>query len=321
MRIYAAPARLCSGVRGPPLVEFGQLCLEAGFTPGRDPEPGETPQNFIEQALLAPLRRLKLPGHFGIYAEQEDLIAYVNLDDEVHETVSLAEAARAWGHTFVAGLLPYLHAVTRPVMPVMSPFDAGDHLLGMYGNYTMPGEHQGIVENLAEWYGVESENPDVDALQTALEAQGRPTPRTLLREFGPFLTVPATLEQLAAQAAELPERALAVVWRLRQAEEVAARLHPVSSEEWPDSMSAPYSLDGEDPVVVLLTTTPAGSEDVGWVEHAFHSLQQQMNEGGVRPLHAWDLHRPEHRLAAAYLRHAPELARHVRAILADLSGA
>ncbi|GAA5512502.1 hypothetical protein Dcar01_01216 [Deinococcus carri] len=322
MRIHAAPARLCSGKQDPSLVEFGQLCLEAGFTPGRDPEPDETPQVFIEEALLPPLRRLKLPGHFGVYAEQEDLIAFVNLDDEAHEPVSLAGAARAWGHTFVAGLLPHLHAVARPVMPVMSPFDAGDHLLGMYGNFTMPGEQQEIVEGLAEWYGVEGENSDVDALQTALEAQGRPTPRTLLHEFGPFLTVPVTLEQLAVQATELPGRALAVVRRLQQAGDVSARLQPVSQGDWPDAMSAPYSVDGEDPVVVLLTTTPTGSQDLGWVEHAFHSLQQQMNEGGVRPLHAWDLHRPEHRLAAAaYLRHAPDLVRHLRAILADLRAA
>lgn len=320
MRIHAAPARLRSGTHSPSLVEFGQLCLEADFTPGRDPQPDETPRAYVEEALLVPLRRLKLPCHFGVYADQEDLIAYVNLDDEKHETVSLAGAARTWGHSFVAGLLPHLHRVARPVMPVISPFDAGDHLLGMYGNFTMPGEQRGIVENLAEWYGVEGEDPG--ALQTALEAQGRPTPRTLLREFGPFLSVPATLEGLAAQASGLPGRALAVVRRLQQAEAVAARLQSLSPGDWPDSMSAPYSLDGEDPVVILLTTTPAGGEAVGWVEHAFDSLQAQMNEAGARPLHAWDLHRPEHRLgAAAYLRHAPELVRHVRAILADLRGA
>ncbi|MEF2278307.1 hypothetical protein V3W47_08335 [Deinococcus sp. YIM 134068] len=320
MRIHAAPARLRSGVHGPPLVEFAQLCLEADFTPGRDPEPDETPRAYVEEALLAPLRHLKLPCHFGVYADQQDLIAYVNLDDEKHETLSLAGAAHLWGQTFVAGLLPHLHTVARPVMPMISPFDAGDHLLGMYGNFTVPGEQQEIVKGLAEWYGIEGD--DADALQTALEAQGRPTPRTLLREFGPFLSVPATLKQLAAQASELPGRALAVVRRLQQAGAVAAGIQVVRQDDWPDSMSAPYSLDGEDPVVVLLTTTPAGSDDVGWVEHAFDSLQAQMNEAGARPLHAWDLHRPEHRLAAAtYLRHGPELARHLRAILADLRGA
>ncbi|EYB66386.1 hypothetical protein DEIPH_ctg139orf0112 [Deinococcus phoenicis] len=319
MQIHAAPARLRSGGHEPSLVEFGQLCLEADFRPGRDPRPDETPRAYIEDALLGPLRCLRLPGHFGVYADQEDLIAFVNLDD-VQETVSLAGAARAWGHTFVAGLLPHLHAVARPVMPVISPFDAGDHLLGMYGNFTVPGEHEEIVRGLAEWYGALGEN--LDALQTALEAQGRPTPRVLMRELGPFLSLPATLEQLASQAAALPGRALAVVRRLQQAEDIAARLYPMSPGDWPDSMTAPYSLDGEDPVAVLLTTTPSGSQDVGWVEHALHSLQGQMNEAGVRPLHAWDLHRPEHRLAAAaYLRHGSELTRHLRAILADLRGA
>lgn len=320
MRIHAAPARLHSGVDGPALVEFGQLCLEADFGAQRDPQPGETRRAYIEDALLGPLRRAPLPGHLGVYADQEALIAFVNLDDQPHQIVSLVGAAQAWGHTFVAGLLPHLHLAARPVMPLLSPFDAGDQLLGMYGNYTMPDERREIVANLAEWYGVEGKN--LDALETALEAQGRPTPRALLREFGPFLSVPATLEQLAGQAAELPGRALAVVRRLQQAEAIAAGIQVVHQNDWPDSMTAPYSLDGEDPVVVLLTTTPAGGEAVGWVEHAFDSLQAQMNEAGARPLHAWDLHRPEHRLAAAtYLRHGPELIRHLRAILADLRGA
>lgn len=307
MRLHAAPAHLRFG-QADHLRELAALCLEAGVPVKREPAPQDTPEAYIHAEVLPAVHALRLPLSLGILRQDHGLAAYVMADDSKgSETVRLAGAVKRWGAPFLAGVLPHLHRVAQPVLPLLSPLTAADQLLGMYGNVSAPGEHPEIVEGLAY--------TTLDETQTLLERAGKPTPRALLREFGPFLSNPVALRDLAGQARTLDRAAVSLIRDLTDAETLLGQLQPINQDRWPDLVHAPCCLDGEDPVAVLLDPA-ATPTDISWCAHALHEWQNQTNECGTRPLHAWDLGEPEHRASAlAFLRVAPALTRHVRRAL------
>ncbi|MBZ9752127.1 hypothetical protein GO986_12170 [Deinococcus sp. HMF7620] len=316
MRLHAAPAHLQLGGTSH-LRELGALCLEGGVPVKRPPTPQDTPDAYIRAEILPEVHALKLPLSLGLLRHDGGLAAYVMADDSKGpETVRLAGAVQRWGAPFLAGVLPHLHRVARPVFPLLSPLTAGDQLLGMYGNVSAPAEHPEIVEGLADWHGLAFTT--LDDTQTLLEGAGKPTPRALLREFGPFLGHTVALRDLADQARALDHAAVALIRDLMEGDTLLGRWPLITPDHWPDLLHAPCSVDGEDPVAALLDPA-ATPTDVSWCAHALHEWQDQTNECGTRPLHAWDLTEPDHRASAlAFLRVAPGLTRHVRRALRTL---
>ncbi|GAA5501076.1 hypothetical protein Dxin01_00807 [Deinococcus xinjiangensis] len=323
MQLYGAKTTLRGQTAlGASLLNLGLCLLERGAKPARPRQRQDQPAPFLAHQIITPwLSAAKLPGVFTVETHKHRSAAYGFLDlDYDCPRLSLHPAAQHWGHAFVAALLPLLHVAAQHICPLISPVNAGEELLGMFGDYTQPKEHKDIMAHLREFHGLKGSAKRIEKL---LDHQGVPTPTALLREFEPYLTTPCTLFDLRELAGALDASAVTLVDALEDL--INLQLPVVWNMELDHMWHHPVlSDDGADPVGLVLTPSDTATDARGWCEHALDRRLHESFETGLRPLWLWDLDEPEQqRQFLHFTQIVPELGAHwqtVTGLLASPSG-